>query len=233
MTDEEKKKAEEKAKADAKAAADAAAAAAGGDKKEPFAVFESADAFNKRMEREARKILKDKGVDPDKIDEELAALKKLREDQAAAEEAKKTEIQKAAEAKAKAEADAIAAMSKAEEASMKAHLYRVFAEQGVKNFDYAFYKVTSKLASLGENDELDEVKFLEELKANSVEAAALGFVDTPAAKVVGATTTVQGEKPDPKGKEAGGGENKPKDAMEMSPDEFKRSVQAKYGITPM
>jgi hypothetical protein len=226
MTDEEKKAAEAKAAAEAKSKTDVEAAA----KAQPFATFDSAEAFNKRMEREARSILKAKGVDPDKIEEELAALKKMREDHAVAEEAKKSEIQKSAEARATAELAAKTAMGEAEEAKLRAHLYRCFAEQGIKNFDYAFYAVTNKLSTMGETEELDEVDFIKKMMADPTQAAALGVAAV--AKVEGVTTTDQGGRPDPKPGSPAGDAQKPADAFSQTGEQFRAAVAARYGFQP-
>jgi membrane protein involved in colicin uptake len=232
MTEEEKKKAEEEKKKAEETAATAKAAAEAAAKAAPFATFETADAFNKRMEREARSILKAKGIDPDKIDEQMAALKKLQEDQAKAEEAQKSEIQKAAEAKAKAEADAKSAMGAAEAAQMKAHLYKTFAEQGVKNFDYAFYAVTEKLSNMKDTEELDEVDFIKKMMSDPAQAAALGVVAAPAAQTQGVTTTGAGAVPDPKPGSPAGDPKAGADAFSKSPEQFRADTGTKYGFTP-
>ncbi len=235
METEEEKKARLAKEAAEKEAADAAAkAAAAAAKAEPFAVFETAEAFQKRVAQATRSALKDAGLtitDPAKLKEIVDAHAKAEAEKAAAAEAQKSEIQKAMEAKAAAEAAQQAAMSQAEEASMKAHLYKVFAEAGVKNFDYAFYKVQSKLAALGDNEELDEVKFVADMMADKAQHAALG-VDAATVKTEGATTTVQGGGPDPKQPPAGGGGEQPKDAFAQSSEQFKAGVAAKYGFTP-
>lgn len=236
MTDEEKKKAEEAAAAAAKAAEDAAKqAAANVTANQPYATFPDADSFKKRVEREARSLLKDAGLtvtDPAELKEIVDAHAKAEAERAAAAEAQKSEIQKAAEAAAAAKAAAEAAMSAKEEADMRAHLYRVFAEQGVKNFDYAFYKTQDALAKLKDGEELDEVAFVKTMMADKSQAAALGIDAAPAAKVEGATTTVQGGGPDPKQPPAGGGGEKPADAFQQSSEQFKAGVAAKYGFTP-
>lgn len=236
-TEEEKKKRLE-AEAAAKAAEEAAKqAAANVTAQQPFATFPDAESFNKRVEREARSLLKAAGLtetDPVKLKAIVDAHTTTLAKQAAAEEAQKSEIQKAMEAKAAAEAAQTAAMSTAEEAQLKAHLYRTFAEHGVKNFDYAFYKVTDALSKLADGAELDEVEFVKTMMADASQAAALGLtVAAPPPKVEGATTTQQGGGPDPKAKEAGGGSAPPADAFSQTAEQFKAATQAKYGFTPM
>lgn len=229
-TEEEKKKREEAEAAAKKAAEQAAANVAA---QQPFASFPDAESFKKRVEREARSLLKEAGLtetDPVKLKAIVDAHAKAQADAAAAEEAKKSEIQRAAEAKAKAEADAQAAMSAKEEAEMKAHLYRVCAEQGVKNLDYAFFAVSAKLNTLKDNEELDEVAFIQGLMKDPTQAAALGTAAP--VQVAGATTTEQGGKPDPKPSSPAGDPGKPADAFSQSPEQFKAGVAQKYGFTP-
>lgn len=203
---------------------------------QPFAVFESSDAFNKRMEREARKILKDAGIegDPAAVKAAMDELAKLK---AAQEEERKKQMSEAdrlREERATFENQAKASMSRAEEAELKAHLYQVFAEKGIKNFDYALYKVTHKLGTLGENEELDERAFLDELLANATESAALGVAAAAAAAPAktGATTT------DPSKTTAvappAGGQGQPQtDPFTMKKDEFNADLQRRFGFTPM
>lgn len=235
METEEEKKARLAKEAAEKEAADAAAkAAAAAAKAEPFAVFETAEAFQKRVAQATRSALKDAGLtitDPAKLKEIVDAHAKAEAEKAAAAEAQKSEIQKAAEAAAAAKAAAEAAMSEAESAKMQAHLYKVFAEHGVKNFDYAFYKTSSALAALKDGEELDEVEFVKTMMADKAQAAALGL-EGPPPKVEGATTTVQGNAPDPKTPPAGGGQTQQKDAFQQTSEEFKTGVAAKYGFTP-
>lgn len=233
-TEEEKKKREAEEAAAKKAADEAAAKAAAS--AQPFATFPDAESFKKRVEREARSMLKESGLtetDPVKLKAIVDAHAKAIADQAAADEAKKSEIQRAAEAKAKAESEAAEAMSRAEEAQMKAHLYKVFAENGVKNFDYAFYSVTAKLAQLKDNEELDEVAFLKGLMADPTQAAALGVVAAPAGKVEGVSNTGVGGQPESPPKPAGGGDAKPADAFAQTSEQFKAATAAKYGFTPI
>ncbi len=228
LTEEEKaaKAAEDAAKAAAEAAAKAT----------PFATFPDAESFKTRVAREARSLLKEAGLaetDPVKLKAIVDAHTAQLATAAQAEEAKKSEIQKAIEAKTVADLATQQAMSAKEEAEMKAHLYRTFAEQGVKNFDYAFYKVQQELAKLPDGQELDEVEYVKTMMADASQAAALGIATAaPAVKVEGATTTAQGGAPDPKVKEAGGGAPPPADAFAQTREQFNASVGAKYGFTP-
>jgi len=230
---EEEKKIREAKEAAAAAAVLAAADAAA--KSQPFATFPDAESFKKRVEREARALLKEAGLtetDPAKIKAIVDQHAQTLAAQAAEAEAKKSEIQKAAEAAAAADLAKQQAMSAAEEAETKAHLYRTFAEQGVKNFDYAFFKVQSELAKLPDGQELDEVAFTKAMMADPTQAAALGVVAAPVAKVEGVTNTDAGSQPDPKPGSPAGDPAKPVDAFSQSKEAFSAGVAAKYGFTP-
>jgi hypothetical protein len=230
----EQKAAREAAEAEAARVAAATAAAAGG--KQPFATFPDADSFNKRVEREARALLKAQGID------DPAQVKKMLEERAAAEaarvaaeEAAKGELQRAIEAKALAESKLATREAELEAARTQAHLTKVFVEAGVGNHDYAFFKVQQALDKLADGEQLDEVKLIADLKAIPTEAAALGIgAAAPVVpKVEGATTTAAGGTPDPKPKDAGGGAPEVKDAFAQSGSDFRAGVQARYGYTPL
>lgn len=217
--------------ADEAAAAEADAGKKPDDKPAPFAVFETAEAFQARLQRAVRADLKAKGIDPDKIDEQMAAFKSMQEAQAKAADAEKTAVQKAQDAQKAAEDKAAEAMSVAETATMRAHVLEVCAQQGISNTSYAFFAVTNKLAGMKDGEELDEVEFLKGLKADPTQAAALGVATTGAPAKVGANTTDQGGQPESPPKPAGGGVTPPPDAFGQSKDQFAAATQAKYGFT--
>lgn len=88
----------------------------------PFAVFDSEEAFNARMDREARRRLEAaaKAAGFDSVDEFVEAAKKARE----AEEATKSELQKLTEKLTKAEQKAAAIQAQAEKALVDAEIIR-------------------------------------------------------------------------------------------------------------
>jgi hypothetical protein len=201
---------------------------------QPFAVFENSDAFNKRMEREAKKLLRDAGL-PDDTASVKAQLDELAKLKAAQEEERKkqmTEADRLREERSQFEAQAKGAMSRAEEAELRAHLYQVFAEKGIKNFDYAFWAVTNKLSSLGETEELDERAFLDELLAS--QGAALGVVSAaaPTAPTQRPLTNTDPAK-GPVAPPAGGTPPPPADAFAQTKDQFNSDLQKRFGFTPM
>ena len=169
---------------------------------QPYAVFPDAESFQKRVERESRKALKDLGVDdPAAIKTMLAEYGKM---QAAAEEAKRqqmTEVDRLRADLATHQAKALEASSAAEEAKLRAHLYQVFSRKGVQNFDYGFWLVTNKLAGLADDAEpLDEEAFLDTMASDPATRAALGIAPAPAAEPPAVfrpanTSPVQGRAP--------------------------------------
>lgn len=227
---------EEKA---AREAAEAAARAAG-QPPQPFATFESAEAFNRRMDREAKSRLKAMGIeDPEKAKADLEAYRQIQAQQAAAEEAKKGEIQRAQDAQRAAEQQAAAMAAENERLRLESHLSRVGAAAGVQNVPYLLFVVGQKLEKLPDGEQLDEVAFIDELKKDPAQAAALGIAGAqkPAGggqqtPTVGATTTGAGGAPDAKQQPAGGGAPEVKDAFAQSPAEFNAGLTNRYGFSP-
>lgn len=149
---------------------------------EPFAVFPDAESFQKRIEREARKRLKDLGIDdPEQAKVRLDAAAALEKQAEEAKRAQMSEVERLRGDLAEKERAASGAMSRAEEAEMRAHLYRVFAEKGVRNFDYGYFAIERKLASMPDDETLDERAFLDELAKDPSQAVALGIAAPPAA----------------------------------------------------
>lgn len=189
---------------------------------EPFATFPDAESFQKRVDREARKRMKDVfGTDDEAtIKARLEEQEKLAK---AAEEAKRaqmTEIDRLKLEKQEAEARAAAAMSDAEEMRMRSHLHSVFAKKGIKNHEYGFFQVTSALARLGESEQLDEDKFLDGLIADPAHKAALGIEGPPPDPVVRPATTTPVGTPPPAPPPASGAGTPPKSDMALSQEEW-------------
>ena len=197
----------------------------------PFAEFPDADTFNKRMEREAKRILKEQGIeDPAAVKAQLDEYAKLK---AAQEEERKKQMSEAdrlREERDKAAAERTSAMSRAEEAELRAHCYQVFASKGIKNFDYALWKLTQKLSEIGDDGELDEAAWLDEQLKDPATAAAFGLATTPPPPPArqGVTNTEPGKPPPPP--PPGGGNGEEKTAMDMNKQDFQKHVQAKYGF---
>lgn len=171
----------------------------------PFAVFPDQESFEKRMAREARKQLRDMGIeDPETIKAVLAEHTKLKAEREEEQKKQMSEVERIRAEKLAADQQVAALGPQLEEAAMRAHLYKTFAEHGIKNFDYAFHCVTTKLATMGDDEELDEAAYLEELKKDPMQLAALGIAAPPVPPVVkptGAVTSpmvgTQPKPPDP------------------------------------
>jgi hypothetical protein len=195
---------------------------------EPYATFPDAESFQKRVEREARKTLKDMGItDPAQVKsilEEHASLKTAAEE---AERAKMSEIERL-------QADLQTSKSRTEEIELqyeelrvRNHLSSVFAKKGIRNFDYGFFLINKKLDELGEDDELDEEAFLDELAQDPTARAALGMEpanggSAPQPPTQPVTTSPQV----PKAPSPPNSSSLPaKTAMDMSPDEWAQYKQ--------
>lgn len=164
--------------------------------------------LNERMERARRGLLKKEfGVDdPEALQ---AKLKRLTDLEKTEEDRKKAQMS----AEEKLQADLAtergkreAAEKAAEAAKVDAHLTRLFASNGIKNVDYATFKVMNKLGSLPETEELDENAYLAELLKDPRERIALGLDVTPAppadptkVTVPPTTTVAPGTAPTPPG----------------------------------
>jgi len=165
---------------------------------EPYASFPDAESFQKRVDREARKHLKELGVeDPSTLKATLAEYETFKKQAEEAKRAQMSEVERLRADLAAKDAAAAEAMSAAEEAQLRAHLYQVFARHGVKNFDYGFWLITNKLAGLPDDAEaLDEEAFLASAAQDPSMRAALGMeAPAPAAAPVGAPPGVAGLRP--------------------------------------
>ena len=152
------------------------------------------DWLNERLERAKKSAFKEAfGVgDPAEIKKRLeyAAEAQKRE-----EEAKKAQMTEVERLKAeKAEADRIAAENaqKAEQAQLRANCFQVFAQKGIKNFDYGFHIITQRLAAAtATGEEVDQGAFLDEVIKDPMQRAALGIADVSAIATQGQQPTTQ------------------------------------------
>lgn len=192
----------------------------------PFATFPDSASFDARVDREARKRMKERfGMTDEELEKKLAIAAKLEKEAEERRQAELTEQQRLQEEAAAAKAAQEAAIDAKEEAELKAHLFETFAKKRIANFDYAMFKVTSKLATLEEGEELDEDAYLAELLENPTERLALmGEPSKAPAKKEGATTTGTDPKDDPPAPPPGGGPPTKKSATDMTPDEFRKHL---------
>lgn len=132
--------------------------------------------MKKRLDRARKKQLKDLGFESE---DEAKAVRDahLAAEKAAAEEKRKqmSELDRLRADVADRDKRLGEVMSENEEIKMRAHLTSVFVEKGVKNHSYAMWLVTSKLATLGDDEELDERSYLDEAMKDPAHQAALGI----------------------------------------------------------
>lgn len=137
--------------------------------------------LNERMDRAVRSFLK-RELGAESADEIKAARGKLADLERAEEERRKaamSEQEKLQAELAEARKAAEAASAAAEQARVDLHLTKLFARHGVRNPDYATWRIMDKLNQLPDSEELDEEAYLRELIADQRERVALG-VDAPA-----------------------------------------------------
>ena len=202
----------------------------------PYAVFETSEQLNVRLERERKKTLKDLGYEDEAAAKAaFSELEKFRTSEAERKKAAMSEIERANAAHSEATARATKAEGEREEALLRAHLYRVCAMVGIPNIDYATWAVQTKLAAMGETDEeLDAEVYLRELLKDPAQSAALGRPVAPAAppapgapRVALPTTSPQMPAP---GAPPAGNVPQAKTAFEMTPEEWAAKKSA-LGIT--
>jgi hypothetical protein len=204
----------------------------------PFAVFHTNEALNERLERAQKQKLKALGFESEEAAKAaLDELKQRREAEAETAKKNQSELERVKGEKEAAENAKKAAEALAEESRLQAHMYKVCAEKGIKNVEYAMFEVSKKLEKLGPTEELDEVAFLDGLMKDATKKAALGVAE-PAQQTqqVGANTTtnaggqaeINAPPPPPGGAPAGA----VKDVSKMTRDEFVAYSQKVHGYTP-
>lgn len=141
----------------------------------------------------------------------MSELEKLEQDLQA------EKIARQADVEARTEAE-----KQAESLRVQNHLHGLFIQNGIKNTDYALFKVEAALANLDEGEELDEVGFLRGLCDDEMERAALGLsAEQVAIERREANTSAPRRGPDPK-PQAGDDDF---DAMSATPEELERRLQ--------
>ena len=209
----------------------------------PYATFQTAEAFQDRVGRAARSHLKkelaDLGIeDISQLKEQMAEAAKIREQQEEQRKAEMSEIERLREEKTLLEQRAQEQEARADEIAFDAHIAKLCISRGIKDAEYAKYRIMQRVESLGEDEELDEAAFLDELMANPQTKAALGIEEAPVpprqVDAKPSTTTSNGAKPGtPGGPPAAPSANPadpPKSAMEMSKEEFRQRL-ASMGVS--
>lgn len=190
-------------------------------RQEPHITFPTQEAFNERMAREARAILKEKyGLSEKDLDAKLARAKELEEAEAARIKAQQTTEERLKAEKEEAEAKAKRAEAEAAEARRQAEVTGMCARHGFKNLDYAIFEATKS----GKTGAELEAHFVEMAKDEG-KKAALGLA-TPAPEIVpipGNTGPGGGNPPPPP--PPGGGPAPAVDVMKLSAAEFAAHLQ--------
>lgn len=191
--------------------------------------------LKQRMDRAVRAALKrELGVDSlDSIKADIARKAELEKVEEERRQQSLTAQQRLEEQLANERAAREAAEAQAEQARVDLHLSRLFAKHGVKNADYATWRIMDKLNALGDDEELDEEAFLTGLLAHDHERIALGLEARQAAPaepqrvaVPATTTTPPGTAPKAP---TAGVPLPPKSAYDLSPQEWHRR-KAELGI---
>lgn len=195
-----------------------------------YATFNSENSLKERMERHTRSTLKKEfGVESTEDLKlkfgKLAELEAREEEQRKASMSREQQLQEELEA-LRREKTEIAA--RAEKAEFDAHTTRLFSKLGIKQNDYAVFKLSNANKGEGFNDEAFFAGLLEDPR----ERVALGIDDVvpPAARTVtlAANTTSHDNMTAPKPPLAGSPTGT-KSAFEDSPEEYRRR-KAMYGI---
>jgi len=198
------------------------------------------EALDKRLERERVKaqsdFLKSMGFDSvdayndwkkqhDAEQEEKAKLEREKMSEIERYKADAAELQKKID---EAEMARNAAVEEAEAARVEAHLHSVFAAKGIKNTEYAMFRIETKLNELGDDEELDENAFLDELLKDPSDSIALGVAAPEQKNKSAPATTTHGKKgPDPK-QPANSSPNK--HASDMTNDEW-QAFKKQHGLS--
>jgi hypothetical protein len=138
--------------------------------------------------------------------EEMSEIEKIKADYEALQIEKQTESERAQQAYIEKEA-----------AEMRAHVTALCTDRGISNIDYAFFQLEKALNECDEDEELDEVTFLDDLVNDEKQKFALGIKSTKRIKPT--TSTHDGPEPKPNSSE------EPFDATTLSKDEFQTHLE--------
>lgn len=177
-------------------------------------------AFDARIEQAKRAGLKEAGIDPDQVKKDREELAKLK---AEAEERKKAEMtdrERLEAEKAEAEAKAKEAMERAERSDHRAHVVEVCAKHGIRDIDYAMFRIGKR----EEGQSIDD--FLSETLKDETEKTRFGVAPAGAPAPAKTTTTGTPENAPPKPSD-GGAPVKP--VSQMTKQEFAEHKRKKHG----
>lgn len=195
----------------------------------PYATFPTAEAFQERVGRAARAQIKELfGLDPEEAKARIARLDELEAEDKKRRDAELSELEKARLASEETAKKLAVLEAERDQLQFQAHITRLCATRGIRDVDYAQFRIMKQAEQATEEAPLDEEKYLDELLADPRHRVALG-VEQPAAngapppepKPNPATTSPQGASPhqqpasDPAQPASG-----PKSAFELSQSEW-------------
>lgn len=192
----------------------------------------SQDALNERLGQAKRSavnsFLKDMGFEkPEDLQEWKKAANAAIEAERERARAKMTEVDRykedleAERAARQADREAREAAEKqAESLRVQNHLHGLFMNKGIKNTQYALFRVEQALSQLEDGQDLDEVAFIDQLCQDDMEKAALGLGQIMPDRRP-AETTQQRTGPDPV-PQAGDDDF---DAMSASPEQLEKRLR--------
>lgn len=145
---------------------------------EPYLTFKTAEDFQKRTKQASRAMLREAGL-PDDLEAVKKALDEAATHKKQIEEAERarmsTEERLRADAAA-AQATAQQAAAQAAEAARDAAVYRLCAQKGVANLDYAKFVLGPHMGDQG----FDGAAYIDQLSADPSQRSALGMAPPPA-----------------------------------------------------
>jgi hypothetical protein len=190
----------------------------------PYATFPTAEAFQERLAREARKHAAELiGLAPEEAKKKLEKLAKLEAEEEERKKASMSEVERAKTDAETAKSEAAAAKAEAEAARASAENARAMAKLGVTNEGYAEYLLeTARKAAKAAGTAFDASAELAKLLEDPQHKAALRANAGAAPATKGADTSSGGNRP-----EGTPPDPKPKDAFD---DEVWKQRKAELGI---
>lgn len=148
----------------------------------PFATFPTAEAFNERVARAARSHLQTElGMPLDEVKAGLASLAASQKAEAERQQAELSELEKERTAREAAETAQCEAEEIRDQAVLDAHILGLCNERGVRDWQYAKYRILTKAGELPEGEDLDEAAYLDKLLTDGQARIAMGVDQVPTA----------------------------------------------------
>lgn len=207
---------------------------------EAYAVFPTKELFEERAARAARSMLKEQlGVaDFAQVKQQMSDFAALKAQQEEEKLAAMSEMDRMRLERDEFSSKAAQMQEEVERAVFDSHITKLCAQRGIRDVDYAKYKVMHKYNNLPEDEEIDEAAYIDGLLESKRERVALG-VDSlddiaaaqPAPKqhvrqARATTTPVQNTRATPQADPSG---QPAKTAFDMSDAEFRQRL-ASLGV---